>query len=349
MTKPEYAPVPSTRSPLLALDIGGANIKLADGNGFATNWPFPLWKHPDRLADKLAQCLANAPTADRLVVTMTGELCDCFETKSQGVAAIVSATMKAAVKRSVSFYQTNGRFVNSAEAIQSPLLTAASNWHALASAATYYGENDPGILIDVGSTTMDLIPLVEGSVAALGRTDTERLLSGELVYSGVERSPVCSVISELPWTGKSCPVAQELFATTADVYLLLGNLPEDSADTNTADGKPFTVEASHTRLARMVCGDRELVSFDDAVKFAQAIRDAQLRKMRAAFQSVVHAMPSQPQTIILSGHGEFLARLLMGELEISASIVSLNDEWGAKLNRCAPAHALALLAQESLS
>lgn len=342
------SPVPCPPSPLLALDIGGANIKLANGNGYAANWPFALWKHPAGLTQQISRCIEAAPSASRLVVTMTGELCDCFETKSQGVIAIVTAMLEAAGEQAVWFYQTNGDFVSSLKAIETPLLTAASNWYALSAVAANYCEIGPGLLMDVGSTTIDLIPLVDGIVAARGHTDTERMLHGELVYSGVERSPVCAVVSQLPWRGKVCPVAQELFATTADAYLLLGEMPEDPKDINTADGKPFTLTAAHSRLARMICADRELVSLQEAVEFAEAIRVAQLERLEKAFQLVVDAMPEAPQTLVLSGHGEFLTRRLLGQLGLPSRIVSLTEKWGPDISRCATAHALAMLAHERL-
>ncbi|TWU20058.1 hydantoinase/oxoprolinase family protein [Bythopirellula polymerisocia] len=339
---------PRPLSPVLALDIGGANVKLADGVGYAANWPFPLWKHPKDLAEKITRCLAKAPSAESLVVTMTGELCDCFETRAEGVRSIVAATMEAAGDRSVSFYQTNGQFVSSGEATEHPLLAAASNWHALAMVAARYCETEPGLLIDVGSTTTDIIPLIASKEAAQGRTDTERMLSGELVYSGVERSPVCAVVSHLPLRGKDCPVAQEFFATTADAYLLLGELPENPADVNTADGKPFTCAAAHTRLARMICADRGIVSMHETLDFAESIRNTQVDRIEKAFRLVVAAMPVEPQTIVLSGHGEFLARRLLERLDLPLRIFSLTEEWGPVVSRCAPAHALALLALDAL-
>ena len=336
-------------SPLLALDIGGANIKLADGNGYAASRPFDLWKYPERLAEEITKCLAEAPPADRLAITMTGELCDCFETKSEGVRAIVAASLTAACNRSVFFYQTNGHFVSAEIAIESPLLTAASNWHALASLAATYCEQKPGLLIDIGSTTTDMIPLVAGKVAAQGHTDTERLLHGELVYSGIERSPVCGVVSQLPWRGEMYPVALELFATTADAYLLLGDIAEDAMDNNTADGKPLTIAAAHTRLARMICADRELVLPTETVEFAQAIRAAQIVRMEIALRRVIEAMPAPPQIAVLSGHGEFLAHQLLTRLDFEIQFVSLTKEWGPNLSRCAPAHALALLAKKGVT
>ena len=58
------------------------------------------------------------------------------------------------------------------------------------------------VLFDVGTTSADLIPIVNGQVVAQGRTDPERLLSGELVYTGALRTPAEAVAptgSPLGW------------------------------------------------------------------------------------------------------------------------------------------------------
>ena len=333
-------------SNILALDIGGANIKLADGKGYAANWPFPLWKNPERLADQIAHCLAAAPPADQLAVTMTGELCDCYATKSHGVRDIVAATNQAADRKQVAFYQTNGQFVSAETAMATPLLTAASNWHALASFAARFCDGKPGLLVDIGSTTADLIPIQSGREAARGRTDTERLFRGELVYTGVLRSPVCAVVDHLPWRGHRCPVAQELFATTGDAYLLLGELAEVANDTNTADGKPHTCSFAHARLSRMICADSEMVTREESRDFALHVCEAQLTMLERALSRVVSAMPCAPQVLLLSGQGEFLMRRLLERLGLAVHTISLTDELGTTASQCAPAHALAILANE---
>ncbi|HMF14333.1 MAG TPA: hypothetical protein VKE94_18580, partial [Gemmataceae bacterium] len=74
---------------VLGLDIGGANLKAAHSDGTAQSTAFALWKTPERLADQLRQLIASMPTHDMVALTMTGELCDCYESKRQGVHAIL--------------------------------------------------------------------------------------------------------------------------------------------------------------------------------------------------------------------------------------------------------------------
>lgn len=333
----------------LACDIGGANLKLADGVGFATSQPFPLWQRPGELADALANMFASAPTAERLAVTMTGELADCFETKAEGVRHILEAVRSAAGERVVQVYGTDGRFLSLDDALQEPLLVAAANWHALARFAARYLEGSPGLLLDIGSTTCDLIPLVDGQPAGQGRTDPERLMHGELIYTGVVRSPICAVVSALPWRGRPCPVAQEWFATTYDAYLWRGDLSEDANDRQTADGGPATRDAARNRLARCLCADRTMFDEADAKAAADAIAKAQTAKIGVAWNQVVRALPAPPAGVVISGQGEFLARTVAERSRLPLEVVSLSEQLGPDASRAAAAHALAVLARENIA
>ncbi len=54
-----------------------------------------------------------------------------------------------------------------------------------------------------GSTTTDLVLVVDGAIAARGYTDSERLAAGELVYTGLVRSFVMAVADRaLPVIGR---------------------------------------------------------------------------------------------------------------------------------------------------
>lgn len=330
----------------LAFDIGGANVKVADGLGYCAITPFPLWREPERLAEVLQNVIASAPACDRIAATMTGELADCFDTKEDGVRHILQALATAAVEQDIRVYQTNGRLEAPQAALRQPLLAAAANWHALAYFAGRYAQAGTAMLLDIGSTTTDVIPLIDGRPQSAGYTDTERLLSGELVYTGVERSPVCAVLGHLPYRQQLCPVAQELFATTWDAYLTLSELPEEPDNRSTADGRPATREASRTRLARMVCADTATFEMADALAAAEAIRRQQTATIGMAVAQVAAGLRQAPEKIVLSGGGEFLARRVVEQINLSGRLISLADELGPALSRCATAHALAVLARE---
>jgi hypothetical protein len=191
-----------------------------------------------------------------------------------------------------------------------------------------------------------MIPVKNGIPAALGRTDPERLASGELVYTGVVRSPVCALVSELPWRGGNCPTAQELFATALDAWLMLGEIPEDATNTATADGRPATREYAHDRLARSICADREMFTLSDALAAAEAVAAAQTRLVFKALGRVIERSGT-PRAVVVSGEGEFLARRALANMPLRPDLISLRDCLGPKQSQAATAHALAVLASDS--
>lgn len=294
----------------IGLDIGGANLKAASFDGTAFSQSFELWRAPDRLPAELRRLLAQFPPAEKLAVTMTAELADCFSTKAEGVAAILVAVSEVAGKTPVVVWQTTGEFVSVEQAIATPLQTAASNWQAL---ATWSGQIYPAgrsLLIDIGSTTTDLIPIDDGKPCPRGLTDPQRLVTGELVYTGVRRTPLCALLQEVDWQGATCRVAAELFATMLDVFLLLGKIPENPEDTATADGRPATRAAAHNRLAHLLCCDRTELPLEDAVVIAWQFVGAQLRLLRQAVEQVVGEAENL-SGVVISGSGSFLAWLLV--------------------------------------
>jgi (4-(4-[2-(gamma-L-glutamylamino)ethyl]phenoxymethyl)furan-2-yl)methanamine synthase len=329
----------------LAADIGGANLKLADDGSYASVRSFALWKQPEGLAAELQRMFETAPRHRNLAVTMTGELADCFATKTIGVRHILQQVIQAMPDdRRLQIYLTDGRLVPVETAWTEPLAAAASNWHALATFAGRFAPQGPALLIDIGSTTCDLIPLHDGRPTVVGSDDTRRLLDGHLLYTGVERSPICGVLDRVPYRGEDCPPAQEWFATMRDAYLILGDLPEDDACCETADGRPATRLAARARLARLVCADLSQFDESDAMDMARAAAAAQAASLARAWRTVT--ADDLPRTIIACGHGDFLLRRGLEIVGFDGQTVSLARQLNPAVSRVATAHALAVLACE---
>jgi probable H4MPT-linked C1 transfer pathway protein len=320
---------------VLGLDIGGANLKAAHSDGVARLMPFALWRRPEGLLDALRNLIRPLPRFDMLAVTMTGESCDCYETKRQGVVSILDVVLRVADQTPILVWTTSGSFTSLDEAKDQFIKTASANWLALATFAGRYVPAGSSLLIDIGSTTTDIVPLLDGKPAPRGRTDRERLKTRELVYTGVRRTPVCSLLG--------MDGAAELFATTLDVYLLLEDLRENIEDRNTADGRPASREAARARLARMVGADLECFSKHDANELAREISNRQSAAIREAVMKVT-SDHGHPETVVISGEGEFLARRVVGNVKV----ISLGDQLGPEISRSACAYAVAKLAQESM-
>jgi len=138
--------------------------------------------------------------------------------------------------------------------------------------------------------------------------------------------------------------AAELFATTLDVYLLLGELPEDADDRNTADGRPATRDAARARLARMLGADSEIFSMTDALVLARDVFSRQLALLQNAIKGQTTVISRNPRAVVISGSGEFLARKVLENVKA----ISLADQLGPDISQSACAYAVAVLGQESI-
>jgi probable H4MPT-linked C1 transfer pathway protein len=326
---------------VLGLDIGGANLKAAHSLGATALHPFALWKTPGGLIDALRQLLDGTPPADLLAVTMTGELCDCYESKRHGVHAILDAVAAVAGEMPLRVWLNDGRLVDLPSARAAPLSVAAANWLALANYAGRFVAHGPALVVDIGSTTTDVIPLLDGKPIPQARRDPERLACGELVYTGIRRTPLCALLGG--------GAAAELFATTQDVYLLLGILPDAPENCDTADGRPATREAAHTRIARMLCADLETSTAEQRQKLAQHVLLRQVTLLSGAFQRVAARLPGPLSAVLLAGSGERLAETALKNEPTLASVprISLTQRLGQPTSCVGCAFALAMLAAES--
>jgi probable H4MPT-linked C1 transfer pathway protein len=335
-------------------DIGGAHLKLAhvrDGVVMdVRQLPCALWQGVDRLATTIGEALRGLPRSARHVLTMTGELADIFPDRASGVRAILAVVEHGIGGTEPSVYAVDGSWLSATAAAASPERVASANWHAAARLVAPAVAN--GLLIDVGSTTTDLVPLRAGAVVARGTDDAERLALDELVYRGVVRTPVMAVAPYIELDGRRVGVAAELFATMADVYRLTGDLPAHADQQPSADGRGKSLVESRARLARMV--GRDAAAAPDATWDALAWRFAerQLGLLHDAAARVLAAatMPAGAP-VIGAGVGRLLAAALARRLGVpyrgfDELVAARTPEIAASAADCAPAAAVALLASE---
>jgi probable H4MPT-linked C1 transfer pathway protein len=338
---------------VLGLDVGGAGIKgaIVDSVGgpcWAGACRFPLWKNPSDLRETLSR-LVQEEVFEQIALTMTGELCDAFETKKEGVAHIVEATVAAFSPRPVAVWQATGRFVPPAQAIAEPWETAAGNWLALAMQASRAVPAGRWLLVDVGSTTTDLLAIVDGEVLPRGRTDPDRLASRELLYRGVRRTPIAAVLREATLAGVNYPLMAELFATTLDAYLVLGRISPDPSAADSADGRAETVPFAVDRLARMIGSDRTRFTLHDALELARQVHHRQVEETGHAMEQVAQrAGFTQPWGVVRSGEGEWLVGDVADRFYPDAPVVSLARQASPLFSRGAAAWGVASLWAQQL-
>lgn len=331
---------------IIGWDIGGVNTKAARvrvGAGClkevrVLSRAFEIWKAPQALPAVLAEIGRALGPAEAMAVTMTAELSDVFPTKREGVLSVLAAVREAFPDIPALAYSIQGKFHPLADLGEDPLLFAAANWLAEAEAVARW--DGDGLLVDVGSTTTDIIPLRGGRAAPHGRTDTERLASGELVYTGSLRTPVSALASQVPLRGGWCRVAPEYFAIAADVHLVLGHIDAEAYGCDTPDGRAKTGEQAGARLARAVCADGSLLDRPEIRHLALAFFEGQLRQVCDGILQVLSRHPGITPAVIPAGLGAFLARAAADRLGLG---VKESEPLKGEAGIVAPAVAVAYL------
>ena len=368
---------------VLGWDIGGAHVKAclvecAPGREGVVRdiaqWPCPLWQGLGHLDAVIAQARTRWPEAwddragdTRHGVTMTGEMVDCFANREDGVSRL-AGHLAEALGPSLRVYvgldagAESARWVTPQAASTHWAAIASANWRATAEvvAARY----PDAVLVDIGSTTTDLIVLHGGRIATPGASDAQRLASGALVYQGVVRTPLCALAPRVPFMGEQVNVMNEFFATTADVYRLTGELDPAHDQQATADHAAKDLPATRQRIARMIGRDAREASADAWLQLANVWRGAQLDEIAGQLARVLAAAGTDAQApIIGAGCGDFLAAELAartgrpylrfadvavppgGEAE-AARATATTTALASWAQVCAPAVAVALLAAE---
>jgi (4-(4-[2-(gamma-L-glutamylamino)ethyl]phenoxymethyl)furan-2-yl)methanamine synthase len=381
--------------PVIGWDVGGAHLKacLVLGGEVAdiAQWRCPLWQGLHHLDMAIAQARTRWPhpgsegespafSQIRHAATMTGEIVDLFPSREAGVLQLATR-LSDALGASLRLYGGPAGWIAPHDAGVHWRDIASANWHATAQwlgSAPKTGLRPAGslkgsgkeaqprlleaghrMLVDIGSTTTDLIPIADGRVAARGNTDARRLATGELLYLGVARTPVCVLGAQVSFGGETVNVMNEFFATSADIYRLTGELDPEHDQHPAADNGSKDLRATRQRLARMIGRDAADAPDDDWLQLACQWRNAQVALTRTQLTRVAAAsdLPAGAE-LVAAGCGDFL----VGELARSsgrpwrrfaefvpiakgpANRFAQGDTLPRWAQVCAPAVAVALLA-----
>lgn len=336
-------------------DLGGAHLKAAwvDASGRiggVTQVPCPLWQGLERLRQALDEVLRDGvyAAADRHGLTMTGELADLFPDRAHGVMSLLDTFDEKLDPAGVSVYAGRSGFVGPVRAREIPDAVASANW--LASVEAVAARSGSGLLVDVGSTTTDVVPFTCGRARARGYSDRERLGNDELVYTGVVRTPLMAIARRVPLRGEWIGVTAEHFATMADVYRLTGQLPAHGDQGDTADGAGKSPAQSAVRLARAVGSDAREGSPATWRRLAGYFAERQLALIRDACErGLSRELVPDDRPIVGAGVGRFVVQALCERMHRpyldAASLWESSAPGGFDVADCLPAVAVAMLYQ----
>jgi probable H4MPT-linked C1 transfer pathway protein len=303
---------------VIGWDIGGAHIKAClwqDGQvQDVAQWACQLWLGLDQLDAALQQAAQRWPL-DRAMhaATMTGEMADNFANREQGVLAL-AAHLTEVLGAELQLYAGAQGWVPVRHAARHWAQVASANWRLTAELLARLRPD--AVLVDIGSTTTDLVPVRGGQVAARGANDHQRMASHELLYLGVVRTPLCALGDELPFRGERVNTGNEFYATTADVYRTTGELDPTHDLHPSADNAPKTEAATFQRMARMVGCDARDAEPADWQALARHWREVQLQRTERQLRLLLQQVPlPESAPLVGAGCGSFLLPELAQRLQ----------------------------------
>jgi probable H4MPT-linked C1 transfer pathway protein len=307
---------------------------------------FPVWREPEKLAGVLLMLKERLGVnrLDGLGVTMTAELSDAYATKREGVHHILACVSEAFHNVPIHVLNTDAKLEPLDAAEREPFGVAAANWAATGWLVAQRVKDC--VVVDVGSTSASIIPIVNGQVAARGKTDLDKLICGELVYTGSLRTNVAAIVHSVPVKRGVAGVASELFALSGDVHLALGNITAKEYTCETADGRGKSLPETFARLARVVCADTEMLTQQEIINMAKYIYDKQVLQVAQCLNKVysyTKKLASNEVPVVVTGLGkDFLARKAAENIDIE-NIVDLGTLVQTNALVATPAFGVALM------
>jgi len=329
---------------ILGLDIGGANTKASSSDGcYTESFYLPLWKDSG-LEDCLIKIKKDFSGIEKVAVVMTGEGADSFLERRLGVRYIQQKVES--VFDDVYYLSIYGTFERE---ITDEKKFFSANW--IASVIKLMELEENFLFIDMGSTTTDIIPVVDGRICS-GKTDFERLLEGTLIYFGALRTDVSTMVENVQILSKNryCPIAKEKYAQMADVYNILGDINEKNYICETPDGKGKSIEDSKRRLARIVCCDLDDLDEKDVVNIAKEIKKVEMNML---FDEIIKFLNKKGwnniiKNIFVAGSGEFVIKKTLERINDFYDINSLSELFGPNISSIFPAFSVGSLLERFL-
>ncbi len=345
---------------VIGWDIGGANTKavfLQTEKGQVNEFRivleyFPIWKKPEKIVDMLLSLkkkVSGGVKLDSVGLTMTAELSDAFQTKREGVNHILGCAARAFDGLSIFVLDVDATLRSPDYARSKPLSVAAANWAATGWLVAKLIKTC--VIVDVGSTTTSIIPVIDGRVPVVGKNDLEKLIVGELVYTGSLRTNVAAIVNFVPLRDKKVPVASEMFAQSADIHVVLGNITKNEYVGETADGRGKSRNEALARLARIVCADNDMLTENEIVKIAKYVYNKQVEQIADGLKQVysrVRSLTTAKIPLVVTGMGkDFLAKNAARCLRAN-EIIDLGKLLPNNVFKASPAAGVALITASKL-
>ena len=296
----------------LGIDIGGAHIKIVGLDQFQNICLIKyrkcyLWKNPKKLKQEIT--FINSLSSNKSIfcgVTMTAELCDIFPDRLTGAKIILNECKK--IKFKTFLYSKSDKVF---ETLQSNNLSnlMSMNWHSIGKYLTNFVKN--ALIIDFGSTTTDFICIKNGKIMNKAFNDFKRLSNGEILYTGLMRTPLFAIKKNVKYKSKNISIIPEYFSNTSDIYRINKKIKKEFDIDDETDFSDKNVIGSYKRIARSFGMDYHFKDKLFIKKLSENIMNEQLNMIYENTEKLLKKFNMKKKSlIILSGIGQEVLKKL---------------------------------------
>ena len=235
----------------LGIDIGGAHLKCIGLNKkkeikLVDYTSYKIWSSSNQLETNL-QNLSNKIRSNETIcgITMSAELCDIFPNRENGVKELTKLCKILKFNKS---YYTCSKPIFSLNPKASEIMSM--NWHSIGRLCEKKIKDC--IIIDFGSTTTDFICIKNFKFINKYFTDFSRLNNHELLYTGIVRTPIFSLLKKIIINKNNYYLIPEYFSDMSDIYRIKKILSKDIDLDDTSDGRGKSQIESKIRVSNIL-------------------------------------------------------------------------------------------------
>ena len=231
---------------------------------------------------------------------MTAELCDIFPNRFSGAKIILNECKK--IKFKTFLYSKSDKVFEKLESNNLSNLMSM-NWHSIGKYLTNFVKN--ALIIDFGSTTTDFICIKNGKIMNKAFNDYKRLSNGEILYTGLMRTPLFAIKKNIKHKSKNISIIPEYFSNTSDIYRINKKIKKEFDVDDETDLSDKSVTGSYKRIARSFGMDYHFKDKFLIEKLSKNIMNEQLNMIIKNTKELLNKfyMKKKP-LIILSGIGQ---------------------------------------------
>lgn len=281
---------------------------------------------------------------------MTAELSDAFRNKKEGVHFILDSARQSFKDEFDSVLNVRSELISVKKAKANPIEVAGANWVATGWLISQKIKNC--IIIDVGSTSTSIIPIKNGKISNKGNTDFEKLMVGELVYTGLIRTNIAAIVQRIPIRKSEVTVSSEFFSQSGDVHLILGNVDKKNYVADTPDNRGKNRIDAMQRLAKVICGDLDIINQSEIQTMAEYIYKKQIKQISDALKKVylnLKEKNNQEIPIVVTGIGKVILAKKAAQLLGLNKIIDINEIIGKNSYQASPAVGVGIMEASKLA